>query len=138
MAKSRILFVLLCLLTATVLGQSYEKFVDTTKVWHVFYECSGPCPPMWDHYRRYYFEGDTLIDSISYRIYVGEVLIKDYNTASFPITVDSAYQACFIREDTVLQKVFIYYDERYWSGRSIYEYSRFGGLWRHYFRPHCS
>lgn len=93
------------MLCSFAISQSYHKFIEGNKKWWINYTCDnqGGCNKQFDKGLLYYFEGDTIINSISYSILKSKVVWSSL------IPIGTTNNVGYYREDSVNQKVYIYY-----------------------------
>ncbi len=87
-------------------SQKYHKFIEPDKNWHVIYYCTQ-CGG-YDHHRKYFFDGDTIINSNIYTILKAEVF-KGYINYPLEPPQGFIYNIGYLREDTLNRKVYYYY-----------------------------
>lgn len=92
-------------------GQNYIPLIDTTATWdigHEGMECFCYC----DNPRRYFFKGDTIINSVKYHtVYAFDSESEFPFCPTFTLDTISYLTDIFIREDTSTQRVYRYYPD---------------------------
>lgn len=109
--------VLLLFLTVRLLvAQDYVPFLQDDKVWLYEYDCSPSCG-VYSSTVKYFIEGDTIIDTREYKKIYGEIL--SYNPDVWGER-DEVYLAALLSEDTVEEKVYMYYGLDVYADMDIY------------------
>lgn len=111
--KKQLLIIILISLLNTAQSQDYIPLVDEEKTWAVGTINSSLICEFSSNPERYFFMGDTVINSISYKkVYAfSSTSIPGYNPPYCePFLVDTVYHPTniFIREDISMQQVFKY------------------------------
>jgi hypothetical protein len=102
-----ILLLLILILSIPILNsQKYHNFIEPDKNWYIIYYCTH-CGG-YDHHRKYFFEGDTIIDNKTYTILKAEVF-KGYINYPFEPPQGFIYNIGYLREDILNRKVYYYY-----------------------------
>lgn len=104
--KNFILIIGLIYCSTNLSSQNYHKLIEPNKNWYVIYHCTQ-CGG-YDHHRKYFFEGDTLINGVPYTILKAEVY-KGYINYPLEPPEGFIYNIGYLREDTLNRKVYYYY-----------------------------
>lgn len=90
-------------------SQTYHPLIKENKTWEVFWFSSqNLC--LVDGANRYYFKGDTMINSVSYKILWANPFVQLASPPPCPpwaVDTSTSYIVQFLREDTITQKIFI-------------------------------
>jgi len=110
--KKLSLLIILIMFCSFGFSQSYHKFIEKNKKWWIDYTCDGMggCSNITNKGMLYYFEGDTIINSTSYKVLKSKVVWSSL------ITIGWTNKVGYYREDSINKKVYIYY-----FGRSGYK-----------------
>ena len=120
-------FLILVLLTSSkhTLGQSYSPMIRPNFSWEILHG-DGTQICFYSGGHRYFFQGDTIIAGIQYKVILSNPIVQ-INIIPFcpPFLVDSSItnnSGIFLREDTSSRKVFVY-DQGFNSDTLFYDFN---------------